>query len=161
MKYARLSKEQFEELHSEFINFLSSQSIDKDEWDKIKGNKPDVAEQELDVFSDLIWEGTLTNAQYLEHFSNDYIFLFKSELNKVFSIVLHSLDKNVDFQSKEGLEWLSEHIFTDEIEIQVGSKSIAADRNEFLFDIIKQGAIISDGHIYNQIENFLEEAKNS
>jgi len=50
MKYARLTKEQFEELHPEFINFLASQSIDKAEWDLIKVNKPQVAEQELDVF---------------------------------------------------------------------------------------------------------------
>lgn len=159
MKYARLTKEQFEELHEEFINFLASQSITKEEWDQIKENKPEVADQELDVFSDLIWEGVLTNANYLEHFSKDYIFLFKSELNKVYSIVLHALNKSVDFQTRQGLEWLSDHVFTEEVEIQVGSKSIGDNRNEFLFDIIKQGAIISNGDIYNQIEGFLEQAK--
>ena len=52
MKYKRLTKEQFEELHGEFSTFLASQSIDKGEWDKIKVEKPEVAEQELDVFSD-------------------------------------------------------------------------------------------------------------
>ena len=53
MKYTRLTKEQFDELHPEFINFLATQSIDKAEWDKLKTEKPDVAEQELDIFSDL------------------------------------------------------------------------------------------------------------
>jgi hypothetical protein len=77
MKYTRLTKEQFDELHQEFINFLASQSIDKAEWDSIKANKPEVAEQELDVFSDLIWEGVLVKAQYLEHFSKQHIFLLK------------------------------------------------------------------------------------
>lgn len=159
MKYARLTKEQFEELHVEFINFLASQSITKEEWDKIKAEKPSVADQELDVFSDLIWEGVLTNAKYLEHFSKDYIFLFKSELNKVYSIVLHSLNASVDFQTRQGLEWLSDHVFTDEVEIQVGAKSIGDNRNEFMFDIIQQGAIISNGEIYDQIEGFLEQSK--
>jgi hypothetical protein len=50
MKYSRLTKEQFEELHPEFTKFLASQQIDKKEWDKIKTEKPEVAEQELDVF---------------------------------------------------------------------------------------------------------------
>ena len=77
MKYTRLTKEQFEALHPEFINFLASQSIDKSEWDKIKAEQPEVAEQELDVFSDLIWEGVLTRAEYLEHFSKNHIFLFQ------------------------------------------------------------------------------------
>lgn len=60
MKYTRLSKEQIEELHQEFINFLATQSITAEEWKDIKTNKPEVAEQELDVFSDLVWEGVLT-----------------------------------------------------------------------------------------------------
>ncbi len=64
MKYKRLTKEQFEELHQEFATFLATQSIDKKEWDEIKVNTPEVAEQELDVFSDLIWENVLTNAHY-------------------------------------------------------------------------------------------------
>ena len=36
MKYKRLTKEQFEALHQEFTNFLASQSIDKNEWDRNK-----------------------------------------------------------------------------------------------------------------------------
>jgi hypothetical protein len=49
MKYTRLTKEQFEELTQEFST-LATQTIDKAEWDTIKAEKPEVAEQELDVF---------------------------------------------------------------------------------------------------------------
>lgn len=76
MKYARLTKEQFEELHQEFINFLATQSITGDEWSDIKANKPEVAEQELDVFSDLIWEGVLSQVEFLEHISPQQMHLF-------------------------------------------------------------------------------------
>ena len=57
MKYTRLTKQQLEELHQEFINFLATQSITATEWEMIKLNRPHVAEEELDVFSDLVWEG--------------------------------------------------------------------------------------------------------
>jgi hypothetical protein len=73
MKYTRLTKEQFEELTQEFSTFLATQTIDKAEWDTIKAEKPEVAEQELDVFSDLVWEGVLTRAEYLEHFQKSYL----------------------------------------------------------------------------------------
>ena len=73
MKYSRLTKEQFEEMKQEFINFLASQSITADEWEKIKKEQPKAAEQELDVFSDLIWEGVLNKVEYLEHFSANQI----------------------------------------------------------------------------------------
>ena len=76
MKYARLTKEQLEELHPEFITFLATQSIDKIEWDDIKKNRPHLAEQEIDLFSDVIWDKALTNVSYIDHFSKNYIFLF-------------------------------------------------------------------------------------
>lgn len=156
MKYTRLTKEQFEELHPEFINFLASQSIDKAEWDSIKENKPEVAEQELDVFSDLIWEGVLTRAEFLEHFSKNHIFLFQCFDTYVNSIVLKSLVPEVDFLTKEGLQWLSDNMFTETIEMKIGKKVFTEERNASIFALIEQGAILSDGQLYQQINSIIE-----
>lgn len=156
MKYARLTKEQFEELHPEFINFLASQSIDKAEWDLIKVNKPEVAEQELDVFSDLIWEGVLSKADYLEHFSKNHIFLFQCFDTYVNSIVLKSLVPEVNFLTKEGLQWLSDNMFTETIEMKIGNKKFTEDRNQSLFELIQQGAFLSDGQLFKQINTIIE-----
>ena len=151
MKYDRLTKEQFEELHPEFINFLSTQSIDKQEWDKIKLETPEVAEQELDIFSDLIWEGVLTRAEYLEHFSKNYIFLFHCLDTYVQSIVLKSLVPEINFLTKEGLQWLSDNMFTDTIEMKVGKKEFTEERNSSIFQLIQQGSFLSDGQLFKQI----------
>jgi len=156
MKYKRLTKELFDELHQEFSNFLATQSIDKAEWDAIKANKPQVAEQELDVFSDLIWEGVLTKAQYLEHFSKNHIFLFHCQEKVIQSIVLKSLEPKVDFMQKEGLQWLSDNIFTDTMEIHLGKKEYDIERNTAIFDLIVQGAILSDGQLYLQINGIIQ-----
>ncbi len=156
MKYARLTKEQFDELHPEFANFLATQSIDKAEWDSIKTNKPEVAEQELDVFSDLIWEGVLTRAEYLEHFAKKYIFLFECTETQVHSIVLKAQDDTVDFLTKEGLQWLSDNMFTDNVEIKMGKKEFGEERNTSIFSLIQQGAFLSDGHLYKQIKTIIE-----
>ena len=156
MKYSRLTKEQLEELHPEFINFLASQSIDKAEWDTIKENQPEVAEQELDVFSDLIWEGVLTKAEYLEHFSKNHIFLFQCFDSYVNSIVLKSLVPEVDFLTKEGLQWLSDNMFTETIEMKIGKKVFNEERNASIFGIIQQGAFLSDGQLYQQINSIIE-----
>jgi hypothetical protein len=156
MKYSRLTKEQFEELHPEFINFLASQSIDKAEWDTIKENKPEVAEQELDVFSDLIWEGVLAKAEYLEHFSKNHIFLFQCFDTYVNSIVLKSLVPEVDFLTKEGLQWLSDNMFTETIEMKIGKKVFTEERNASIFGLIQQGAFLSDGQLYQQINSIIE-----
>ncbi|WP_396157276.1 DUF6495 family protein [Flavobacterium sp.] len=156
MKYKRLTKEQFEALHKEFSNFLATQSIDKTEWDSIKANRPEVAEQELDVFSDLIWEGVLTNAHYLEHFSKNHIFLFHCQEKLIQSIVLKALEPQVDFMQKEGLQWLSDNMFTDTVEIHTGKKEYQTKRNKAIFDLITEGAILSDGQLYLQINGIIQ-----
>ncbi|MFD2891455.1 DUF6495 family protein [Flavobacterium chuncheonense] len=157
MKYTRLTKEQLEELHPEFVNFLATQSIDKKEWDELKLNKPEVAEQEIDVFSDLIWDKAISNVSYIDHFSKNYIFLFKCVDTTVYSYVINSSNNNVDFLSTEGINWLSENIASHEVEIQRGKKDVSSDRNGSLFEIIKQGGIISKGELFTKLELLLNQ----
>ena len=156
MKYKRLTKEQFEELHQEFATFLATQSIDKKEWDAIKTNTPEVAEQQLDVFSDLIWENVLTNAQFLEHFSKNHIFLFHCQENHIESMVIKSLVADVDFMGKEGMVWLSDNLFTETVEMHLGKKEYDGDRNAAIFHLITEGAILSDGQLYVQINTIIQ-----
>ena len=156
MKYKRLTKEQLESLHQEFANFLATQQIDKTEWDILKSEKPEVAEKELDIFSDLIWEGVLTNAKFLEHFSKSHIFLFHCQETFIQSIVMKTLDSNVDFMTKEGLKWLGDNMFSETTEIHIGKKEYDEERNVAIFDLIKQGAILSDGQLYIQVNSIIE-----
>jgi hypothetical protein len=156
MKYKRLSKEQFESLHQEFANFLASQSIDKKEWDLLKANNHEVAEQELDVFSDLIWEGVLTNTNFLEHFSKNHIFLFHCQEKLIQSIVLKSLDPTIDFMNQDGLKWLGDNLFTDNVEMHLGKKEYDQERNAAIFELILQGAILSDGQLYIQVNSIIK-----
>ena len=156
MKYKRLTKEQFEALHQEFANFLATQSIAKKEWDEIKSNTPEIAEQELDIFSDLIWEGVLTSAQFLEHFSKNHIFLFHCQEKFIQSMVIKSLVTEVDFMNQEGLQWLSDNLFTEAVEMHIGKKEYDGNRNEAIFNLIIEGAILSDGQLYIQINGIIQ-----
>jgi hypothetical protein len=153
MKYARLTKEQLEELHEEFIRFLASQSIDKAEWDTLKKEKPQVAEQEIDIFSDMIWDNVVSKAQWLEHYSKNHIFLFKINEEDMESIVIHAHTTHADFLTQGGLQWLNENIFSDEVQLTRGKKPITEDRNDAVFNLIEQGAILTDGTLYQQLED--------
>ena len=110
MKYARLTKEQFEELHQEFINFLATQSITGEEWQQLKSEKPEVAEQELDVFSDLIWEGVLNNVKYLEHISPQQLMLFHITDAFMELIAIKVSDDTIDITTQYGYKWLQQNL---------------------------------------------------
>jgi hypothetical protein len=156
MKYLRLTKEQLEELYPEFINFLATQAIDKNEWDELKKNKPQVALQEIDVFSDLIWDKVLKNVRFVDHFSENYIFLFQCLEDELRSIIVTSKKDDIDFTSKEGIEWLSENFKSNQIDFQKGIKKVTENnRNEEIFELIKKGGMISKGELYIKLTTLL------
>ena len=147
MKYSRLTKEQFEELHKEFINFLATQSITVQEWTSIKENKPEVAEQELDVFSDLVWEGVLNQAKYLEHISPKHMHLFSLKESNMHVIAIR-LKNEIDLTASEGFSWLRENLMDENVEFLQANKDYSEDKNSDKFKLIQQGANITKGDLY-------------
>ena len=116
MKYRRLSKEQFEELHKEFINFLATQSITEAEWEVLKSQKPEVVEAEMDIFSDLIWEGVLDKVLFLENIAPQHMYLFHVKENAIALIGLKlniktSNERAINFYKKNGFEKIGNHDF--------------------------------------------------
>lgn len=156
MKYARLTKEQFEELHQEFINFLATQSITAKEWDEIKKNKPDVAEQELDVFSDLVWLGVLQKVEYLEHISPNQIHLFHCNEKHMRLIALRIENEAIDFTTKEGFQWLRDNLLSDSIEFFNAKKDYSDDKYLDIFKMIQSGANITKGELFQYFANLIK-----
>ncbi|MBB6681003.1 hypothetical protein H4O20_06060 [Aequorivita sp. 609] len=157
MKYARLTKEQFEELHQEFINFLATQSITADEWAKLKVEKPEVAEEELDVFSDLIWEGVLKKVKYLEHISPKQLMLFHIT-DAFMELIAIKIDKEeVDITTEYGYKWLQQNLHDDAVSLYTSTKAIKEDRNKDIFILIQQGAVITKGELYTYFSDLLKE----
>lgn len=154
MKYSRLTREQFEELHPEFITFLATQSITKSEWDRIKSEQPHVAEQELDVFSDLIWEGVLGKTHYLENIVPNQMFLFHLAETEMHLLVVRT-PAHIDVTTLEGVQWLQEHWSHDEVEIFKATKPFSDDKNKDIFQLIEQGAVISEGNLYRTFKALL------
>lgn len=155
MKYRRLTKEQFEELHPEFINFLATQSITANEWSALKERKPEVAEQELDVFSDLIWEGVLNNIKYLENISAQQMHLFEINENEMKLVAVRVLNASIDLRTKEGFTWFKREYQSDSIEIMIASKAYSDDKNIDKFELIEKGAVITKGGLYQWFDEMM------
>ena len=155
MKYSRLTKEQFEELHQEFINFLATQTITVEEWTDLKTNKPEVAEQELDVFSDLIWQGVLSKVDYLEHISPQQMHLFHCAKKQMRLIALKIKNSDIDITTKEGYAWFKENLLSDDVELFTAVKEYSNDKGLDKFKLIQEGAHITKGDLYNYFENLV------
>ena len=147
MKYRQLTKEQFEALHHEFAQFLATQKIDVKEWKEIKESRPELAEEELNLFSDLVWEDVLNKVNYLEHFSKNSVNLFKTEESSISRIVVQ-VNQEIDLLSQEGYEWLLKNPNDDAVEYFKGTKNYSLERNKEIFDLIEKGSQISRGELF-------------
>ncbi|HSP83565.1 MAG TPA: DUF6495 family protein [Gillisia sp.] len=157
MKYTRLTKEQLEELQQEFINFLATQSITAAEWEEIKNLKPQVAEEELDVFSDLIWEGVLDKVTHLEHFSPNQMFLFHITQVEIHLIGIKIDNEAIDITTRQGYQWLQKNLMDDAVNLYTSSKPLTDDRNKDIFALIQQGASITKGDLFSYFYRIVNE----
>lgn len=155
MKYTRLTREQLEELHTEFITFLATQSITGKEWAKIKINQPEIAEQQIDLFSDLIWEKVLGKAKFLESMSPDQLFLFELADTEMNVIVVKISEEHVDLTTSEGLQWLQDNIASDSVEFFTASKTYSGTKNADIFELINQGAEITEGALFKSMNDLI------
>ena len=156
MKYRRLTREQFEELHPEFINFLATQSITAEEWAAIKNDKPEIAEQELDVFSDLIWEGVLSRVTYLENISAMQMHLFNCTSKEMKLISVRVQNPDIDLRTEVGFGWFKKNWQSDFVEYLTASKAYTEDPNSDKFLLIEQGAQITKGELFEWFEKIIE-----
>ena len=155
MKYRQLTKEQFSELHQEFAKFLATQQINMNEWETIKKEKPEMADEELNIFSDTVWEKVLTKTIYLEHISENHINLFKCNSSDIIRIYIQLNDDKRNFLNENDYQWFLKNTLDDTIEYFKASKKYTKERNQDLFDLIEMGSQISNGELFNTISELI------
>jgi len=156
LKYNRLTKEQLEELQPEFVNFLATQSITGEEWKNLKEMKPAIAEEEVDVFSDLIWEGVLTKVSYLENISTQHMHFFYCAEKEMKLISVKVMNPEIDLTTTIGFTWFKKNWQSDFVEYLTASKAYTPDKNVDKFKLIEQGAVITKGDLYKWFETMIE-----
>ncbi len=156
MKYTRLTQQQLEELHLEFINFLATQSITGEEWSAFNKDIPEVSDHVLFVFSDLFMEGVLIRVEYLENISERHMHLFyltEKEM-KLFSVKV--LNPEIDLRTELGFSWFKRNFQSDFVEYLTAVKAYTNDKNQDKFELIQQGAVITKGQLYQWFEQIME-----
>jgi len=146
-----LTKEQLEALNKDFARFLASQQIDMKEWRDIKENKPQIAQEELELFSDLVWDDVLSKTKYIEHFSTKQLDLFNCGPTNMHRIVIKINKQDFDLFKKEDYQWFLSHLNHKSLSYFQAQKKYQKNRNIELFDLVKKGGIIGNGHLYKNM----------
>lgn len=156
MKYRQLTKEQFLELHKEFAEFLATQQIDVKEWETIKKDKPDMAEDELNIFSDIVWEDVLHKTEYLEHISKNHINVFKCNSKEMIRIYIQLNDTSKSFLEPQDFDWFIKNPVHESVEYFKAVKKYTKERNTELFELIEMGSQISKGELFTAMSALIQ-----
>ena len=151
MKYRQLTTEQLNEMHEEFAMFLATQKIDADKWQEIKDTNPEMVAEEINLFSDLVWEKVLGKIKYLTNFAGNSLNLFRFDEEFIHRIVIKCDKENFDFSKKEDYDWFVNNSTNSSLTYFKGQKAYFKERNLEIFELIEKGCTMDKGDLYELI----------
>ena len=157
LKYRRLSLGELEEMKSEFIRFLAANTVTGDDWQKIKTETPEKAEQLIEMFSDIVFEKILDGVKYLEVKSPQDFKTFHCKEDKILLLGLRvNGDSAIDFTQNQSPADMIDMVKKSGTQLQLyqAEKGYKPDRRAELFRMIENGALISqDGEMFLLLES--------
>ncbi len=150
-KYRLLNREELDEMQKEFIDFLVLNGIVADDWEKMKMETPEKANEIVGLFSDVVFESIMRKTAYLEYRSpHDF---------KVFhcleqSIVLVGMKADgigqVDFTDPKFIAQAMENP-PEGLKLYTTEKKYLKTRELEIFDLVQSGCTIADGKIFKAL----------
>lgn len=153
MKYRQLTTEQLNEMHEEFAVFLATQKIDSDKWQEIKDTSPEMVAEEINLFSDLVWEKVLSKIKYLTNFSGNSLNLFRLDEELIYRIVIKCEKENFDFSKKEDYNWFINNSKDTSITYFKGQKTYFKEKNLEKFELIEKGCTMDKGELFELVSS--------
>ena len=161
MKYRMLTVEELKELEKEFIQFLSSNTITGPDWENIKKNKPQKAEEMLGMFSDIVMEKALKNIKWAEVITPQSIRTFWFQEKKVSLVGIDINDSSIDL-TKDPLSKLGKiNHGSEPLKIWRTDKEYNVQREEELWEVLSKGASIVSAERYKWLNDLYESTKSS
>jgi len=143
MKYRRLNRDELEDLREEFVQFLSANSIPADEWVRIKAEKPEVANELIDLFSDIVWEKILSKIDFLEMRKANAMRVMKFDDKKAEMVEIRMEGDRFDFTDPDTIRRVAEgsvDLNAFKPKVLKGSKTYTESREHELFHYLQNGA---------------------
>lgn len=148
-KYKRLSNEELQALEKEFINFLSSMQITGPDWEKMKLNEAEKAEELIAVFSDVVYDKVLTKIKFLEYRDERTLNIFKCMDDKIALVGLRVKEQSsLDLTAPDIFsQWTNNN--TSSINVIKTEKNYIKERGVEIFELLQTGCLITDDKLFN------------
>ena len=152
MKYKRLTSEELQTLEQEFIHFLAAAQITGTDWENMKKNKQETAEELLDAFSDVVYEKVLGNINFLEYRDEKTLNIFKFEKDKISLVGLRVKENSlIDLTRPDMFSELNDENFAA-VKVIKTERGYNNTKEVEVFDLIQNGCVITDEKLFDLIK---------
>lgn len=155
MKYKRLTIEELGALQSDFVNFLASAQITASDWEKMKKEENEKANELIDVFSDVVYDKVLSKISYLEYRDAKTLNIFYFSEDKI---------KLVGLRVKEGgkLDLTASDIFDQWSSNNTASVNVVRSERNYekkkqleIFELLQNGCLITDDKLFKLLNSIV------
>lgn len=155
-QFRRLSVAELASLEKEFVEFLVSQSITAEDWQKIKDDQPDQADALIAIFSDIVLQKVLEKIDLLELRSEkDLMFVECTQDHMQLVGMQIEGDTDVDLTEAISKNKLQDVLSSPDIKIQLVSaeKKYRESREREVFAMLEGGYMISQNrHLLDRLK---------
>jgi hypothetical protein len=149
--YRSLSLEELTELEKEFVEYLVLNGITAEDWVKMKEKNKAGAQQIVDLFSDVVFEGIMRNVKYIEYRSEKFVHAFQCHLEELVLVAMEANDEaGVNFLNPTFIQEATVNP-PEKLFVRTSSKPYSKRRELELFDMVQAGCVISDGGLFKAL----------
>ncbi|TXF87568.1 hypothetical protein FUA23_18455 [Neolewinella aurantiaca] len=155
-KFRRLRRDELEEVEGQFVKFLAVNGIDAQSWQKLKEDEPGRADDFILQFSQIVFAGVIEKVKYLVHRRPNDLRTYKTDEDKIYMRgILLDGETSIDFTKtdlppKEIFQRLKDEKVTPKI-YSAERKYIPIGRDQDIFVIMEEGALIDDGELFETL----------
>jgi len=155
MKYKRLTNEELQALQKEFVNYLAAAQITASDWEKMKKEELQKAEELINVFSDMVYEKVMGKIKFLEYRDKKTLNVFNCREEEIVLVGLRvSENSSLDLTSEDPLTgW---DVNDNTMGVIKSKKKYVKERGVEVFELLQSGCLITDDklfHLLSKIEN--------
>ncbi len=148
-KYRILTQTELNELEKEFVQYLVVNGITAENWEQIKSTETERAEEIIDLFSDVIFEGILRKVKFLDYRSEHSLKSFQCLEDKIVLVGV-DVDESVNLLDVQQFNTVVSAGETNS-KIYTSEKPYTKPRQEELYDMLTHGCEIADGELFKNL----------
>lgn len=155
MKYKRLRPEELQALEKEFVNFLASAQITGPDWEKMKEQELEKANELIEVFSDLVYDKVLRKIKFLEFRDAKTLNIFNCTNEKIKLLGLRVNESStLDLTAPDVLsKWNQNN--SGSVTVVRTEKNYSKERELEMFELLETGCLITDDKLYNLLRGMV------